>query len=210
MKLLAFSGQRRLPFFDLRERGFNGKNQAKRQVTYVRKLAGSESELPNCGRYVRTFLIGEVINDAEYLYRVVAASLFTVEDVSGRGDDRAQRGDDDLVLRADPGGGTGENEVVGIYDPYTTLTIKGNSHTYRGYPPQRCTDLVVAGMFEIGESHNRKETHPKYRKGHILKYLMSTFSSFSARLRSFRGRPRPRGAGAFDLGFVTGVGWRTS
>ena len=43
-------------------------------------------------------------------------------------------------------------------------------------------------------------THPKYLKGHIPKCLISAFSSCSASLRSFRGRPGPRArVGALGL-----------
>lgn len=54
--------------------------------------------------------------------------------------------------------------------------------------------------------------YPKYLNGHILKCLISSFSSFSASTRSFRGRPLPLGAGALDLGLgaTTGVWCRTS
>jgi hypothetical protein len=51
-----------------------------------------------------------------------------------------------------------------------------------------------------------KNTNPKYRNGHILKWRTGTFSSFSASVRSFRGRPRPRAGGAWDFGFVEGEG----
>lgn len=60
-------------------------------------------------------------------------------------------------------------------------------------------------------SHNRprrlpRTTHPKYRNGHILKCLISTLSSLSAKLRSLRGLPRARGAGAFDFGLLVATG----
>lgn len=154
---------------------------------------------------MQTF-IGTMVNSAQYLYGIITASLFTITDICVW-----PEGDHSLVLWSDTSGSTRENEVVGIYDPYITLSIFGNSHTYQACPPQRYTDLSScrhsgSQVFNSGESMLGIVTYPKYRKGHILKCLMSTLSSFSARLRSFRGRPRPRGAGAFDLGLVTGVG----
>lgn len=52
------------------------------------------------------------------------------------------------------------------------------------------------------------EADPKYLKGHIPKCLIGAFSSCSASLRSFRGRPGPRvRLGALGLLFE-GVEWR--
>ena len=51
-----------------------------------------------------------------------------------------------------------------------------------------------------------RDTDPKYRNGHILKWRTGTLSSFSASVRSLRGRPRPRAGGAWDFGFAAGEG----
>lgn len=91
------------------------------------------------------------------------------------------------------------------------------ANTHRAYLPQTCTACapspsVPCPLSRRDAVRRRTTTYPKYRKGHILKCLISTFSSFSASTRSFLGRPRPRAAGAlvFTTFGGTGVRCRTS
>src|SRR6266542_561348 len=73
-----------------------------------------------------------------------------------------------------------------------------------------CHSVLAARLYESTSKNKTFSNYPKYRNGHILKCLTGRFSSISASVLSFLGRPRPRAAGALDLILLPPALGRTS